>query len=623
MKSIAYRLQSLTVIVLMMVICPIVLSGQVITSPVRQIPLLKVIDLSKDGDTWFPVLERQMLPKPHPGTDRQEAEENKKELAARYPLKESTGSVQRVMTNAPVIGRNFIGNAFNFYVPNDNDMAVSNGDVTCSVSNTVIHNKDLVSNTVYGSYTLHSLCAQLGLPSEEFDPKVVYDPQADRFIVLFLNGFTDSTNSVIVGFSQTNLSYGAWNFYSLPGDALNNGLWTDFPMVAISNHELFITGNLLYNDSSWQTGFNQSIIWQIRKEDGYQGQALTSQVHSNIFYNGGPIRNLCPVKGGSGTYGPNMYFLSNRNFSTGNDSIFMVEITDTIGAAGSTVQIQHLISPMEYRMPVDVSQPVTTEKLIVNDARMMAAYKENNEIQFVFAALDTSSGRDGVYHGRIDFAGSTPVITADMLLHPTSTISIAYPNISYAGTSAGSRKSVINFLYGGPSSYPGWAAVTWDTTGYSTAVTIRPGVTYTNMLIGDERWGDYTGSQTKYNQPGIVWANGSYTAPGNTTRTWIAELNTTTATGIAETDPESESLIFPNPTTDEATVKFTISVPGRILISLYDSKGSLTGTIFNGSVTAGENGIRFRTAHLLPGKYYLVVTDASGGVVTKSEIIRQ
>ncbi|MBL0052360.1 MAG: hypothetical protein IPP29_13025 [Bacteroidetes bacterium] len=45
-------------------------------------------------------------------------------------------------------------------------------------------------------------------------------------------------------------------------------MWTDFPMMALTNDELFITVNLLYPDSSWQTGFNETIIWQVNKHDG-------------------------------------------------------------------------------------------------------------------------------------------------------------------------------------------------------------------------------------------------------------------------------------------------------------------------------------------------------------------
>src|SRR5262249_23095061 len=153
-------------------------------------------------------------------------------------------------------------------VPNDNDLAVSNSGVVCSVTNITIWSKHLDSTLIHAGY-LHNITSSLGLQQEEFDPKIIYDPQSDRFICIMLNGFTDSTSNVLVGFSQTNSSYGAWNFYVLPGNPLGDTSWTDFPMASITNQELFITVNLLYNDSSWQAGFRQTIVWQIKKSEGY------------------------------------------------------------------------------------------------------------------------------------------------------------------------------------------------------------------------------------------------------------------------------------------------------------------------------------------------------------------
>lgn len=612
----------LKLVVFLLLMTPSLILAQATTSPVNSIPLKKVVRLSDDIDTWFPILENQRLPKPHPGADRRKAEETRQWLAAKYPARDAVGATQKIAgANAPLLQRNFTGNGFNYFLPNDNDLAISNGDFITSIGNTTVAHKNLATNQTFGSFTLHSLCTALGLPSEEFDPKVLYDPLSDRFIVVFLNGFTDSTSNTLVGFSQTNVPNGAWNFYSLPGDALSNGLWTDFPMMAVSEHDLFITVNLLYNDSSWQTGFNQSIIWQIKKEDGYQGQTLNTVLHSNIGYNGSPIRNLCPIKGGSGPKGPGMYFLSNRNFSAGNDSVFIVQVTDTIGAAGLTLTVDHVSSPVQYRMPVNVGQLLNADKLIVNDARILGGFIEDDKIQFVFPSLDTISGRNGIFHGIIDLSGSTPAMTADVYIDAVQ--SLGYPNISYAGVNPGDQKSVINYLYCSPANNPGTAAVAWDPTGFSTPVVIKNGTTFCNMLIGDERWGDYTGSQRKYNQPGIVWANGSFTVAGNTTRTWIGELNTTTAIGVEEGVVKAESNVFPNPSIDDAVVKFNLMKPGRILIQLFDAKGALAGTVFNGSVMEGENAIHFRTAHLPAGTYQLVITDTNGGVVTKSAVVKR
>jgi len=74
---------------------------------------------------------------------------------------------------------------------------------------------------------------------EEFDPKVIYDPQHNRFVLVCLVGFVDSTSKIIVGFSQSADPNGAWNLYVLPGNPLNNSLWTDYPMLSLSKKRTF------------------------------------------------------------------------------------------------------------------------------------------------------------------------------------------------------------------------------------------------------------------------------------------------------------------------------------------------------------------------------------------------
>lgn len=86
--------------------------------------------------------------------------------------------------------------------------------------------------------------------------------------------------------------------------------------------EIFLTVNLLRPDSSWQTGFVETLVWQINKTNGYSGALLNMQMHDSIFWNGKAIRNLCPVKGGSYPKGPNNYFISNRNFGVEQDTVF-------------------------------------------------------------------------------------------------------------------------------------------------------------------------------------------------------------------------------------------------------------------------------------------------------------
>lgn len=600
---------------------PLIGQSQQFRSTKMQIPLKGIINLEQsEFDPDVQVL-RKALPKPHPGADKQTIREAKAELEHyRKDVTTKTESKTGSLAPAPVMYRNFLGNGFNGFAPNDNDIAVSNGDMVCSVSNSNIWSRNLNTNMTYGSFTLHSISSGLGLQQEEFDPKVFYDPQEDRFVVLFLNGFTDSTSNIVVGFSQSNLSNGSWNFYALPGDPLNNNLWTDYPMIAMTDDELFITVNLLYNDSTWQAGFNESIIWQIPKADGFQGNTLNPTLHSGITYNGQPLRNLCPVKGGSTLYGPNMYFISNRNFTTGNDTIFLVELSGT-AASNPTLSVNPLLSNISYRMPLDAVQPFQ-DLLIVNDARTQGAFIENNLIQFVFNTLDTISGKTGIYHGRIDLTG-TPTLNGN--IHSIDTLYLGYPNIAYAGVGPGDNRSIISTLLSSSTFQPGTGAILSDGNGsYSPVTVIKQGLSYTNMLNGNERWGDYTGCQTRYNLPGWVWINGSYSLVNHTTRTWIGELTATSGVSVPQLDPSTDdALVYPNPTSDRTEIQFELKADDFICLDILDMSGKLISQPYRGSLRSGPNSISLNTTFLSKGSYVLqIVSKKSGAIAIKKLVVQ-
>lgn len=586
------------------------------------IPKLSTWTFSALGDRWSPAMKISTLPKPHPGIDRKVAEAVKAEQVTRYRSKRQMNAqenVRQAAMPAPVVQRSYFMNLFNGYVPNDNDNAVSDSGIITCVTNTSIATRNTITNATSATATLHALTQSLGLPQEEFDPKVVYDPENDRFILLCLNGFSDSTSSILLGFSQTNSSLGAWNFYSIPGDPLNDTSWTDFPMMTVNDEEVFITVNLLLNDSTWQTGFRQTLIWQIGKDEGYAGQPLQSLLHYNIAYNGQPIRNLCPVKGGSGNYNPGVWLVSNRNFSAGNDSVFLVHINDTLSSPGLAPTVQLLQSNRHYHMPVNADQP-GPDDLIVNDARILGAFLQDDKIQFVANTLDTTSGLDGIYHGVISNVSGSPALTGN--IYTLAGFDLAYPNIAYAGTSPGDERSVFSVLYTSPVVNMGVGAAAWDGSSFSPFTFIRGGSSPCDMLVGDERWGDYTGCQTRYSQPGYVWITGSYTTGGSIAQSWLAELTLTT---VASTQPSTtieESVLYPNPVVSEAHIRFTVPDPGRITVRLYDNTGKLVDELFNGALIAGENEFSFNTASLPAGMYQVVITDAGQRELAKEKLLR-
>lgn len=267
------------------------------------------------------------------------------------------------------VGTSYFANPWAVSTPNDNDMAISDSGFVVSVINTNIHIRNTATGSVSPVKSLAAFTSPINSLHQEFDPKVIYDPDRDRFILMCMVGFVDSTSKMIVGFSQSSDPGGIWNLYSIPGDPLNNNLWSDYPMIALTKKELFLSVNLLTNNSSWQTGFVETVVWQMKKDSGYAGLPLGSLLHSGIQFNGQNVRYLCPAKGGSQLYGPNMYFLSNRNFASQNDTVFLANITDTIGSPSNTVTVKSLISNQPYYFPPGGRQTVASQTLATNDAR--------------------------------------------------------------------------------------------------------------------------------------------------------------------------------------------------------------------------------------------------------------
>ncbi len=548
-----------------------------------------------------------------------------------YPQKKAEARANTTVLPVLIKGQSFIGNPWGLSTPNDNDMAISDSGVVVSVINTNIFIRNTKTNVNSPVKSLDVFTSPINNKHQEFDPKVMYDPKSDRFVLVCLVGFVDTTSKVIIGFSQTNDPKGNWNLYSLPGNPLNDSLWTDYPMISMTEKELFLSVNLLKNNSTWQAGFVQTLIWQIKKENGYTGQSLTTLLHQNIKHNGKPIRNLCPVKGGSKLYSPNMYFLSNRNFASQNDTVFLVNVTDTIGSPNNTVTVKPLVTNQPYYFPPDGRQPIATESLATNDARNLGAFYENNKIQYVHNTNNPANNHVSVYYGVIDNPQSAnPVATGYII--PNDTMDFAYPNISYAGN-ANINTAIIGFNHSSNKIFPGSSAVAVDGVGnFSPILRIQNGSTYVNLLQGGlERWGDYTGSQRVYgNNLGEVWmsgyygyfysnANGTYRAHA----AWISQIFATDINGVGIKEPQKDNnsaMVYPNPVKDIFSVEINLVQPEYLSFELIDSQGKLVELLLRDWVKVKQNVFSFSTASLNKGIYYLKISGTNKTSIIKKVV---
>ncbi|MBC7694442.1 MAG: T9SS type A sorting domain-containing protein [Burkholderiales bacterium] len=560
---------------------------------------------------------------------------SKKIVYYNYPANKQNQKLsnsQTILSNLN-LGTNFFANPYSASTPTDNDIAISDSGMIVSVINTNILIYNTKTSVASPVKSLAAFTTPVNNKHQEFDPKVMYDPKADRFVLMCPVGFVDTTSKIIVGFSQTNDPNGNWNLYTLPGNPLNNNLWSDYPMISMTEKELFLSINLLYNDSSWQTGFVETVIWQMKKDSGYAGLPLGSYLHSNIKFNGKAIRNLCPAKGGSKLYTPNMFFVSNRNLASQNDTVFVVEVTDTIGAPTITVNTKAIVINQSYYFPPSGRQTVATQSLATNDARNLGAFYENNKIQYVHNTNNPINNHVTIYYGVIDNPQNT-VPTATGYIINNDSVDFAYPNISYAGLNNTDNTAIISFDHSSNKLFAGISAIKADAAGnFSNVLRIKNGINFVNVLSGNlERWGDYSGSQRRYNKPGEVWMSGYYgynvsAFNKNKHGAWVAQLavDPGMVTGITTASEENASngaLIFPNPAQELFAVDIHLEHPEYLSFELYDVNGKLVELLLRDWVKTKDNTFNFSIRDIAKGIYFLKITGNHNTIITK-KIVKQ
>jgi hypothetical protein len=514
---------------------------------VRKIQLSHVVDLSKAEPS---TITSENFEIPEPGSHK--AIEAIKANLHKLRAERGISAVNPTSGAVPVLARNFQANPISG-TPNDNSMAISNAGIVVSVANTNVKVYDDTGKQLL-SRSLALFASSLGTLTRTYDPRAIYDPISDRFIVIFLVGTTHDVNNPIVCFSQTNDPTGIWNCYKLPGNPLpGDTTWSDYPIVSISKDELFITFNLLKDNTDWRIGFTRSIIWQIEKQDGYDSTALDTKLYSEIKYDGRHVWSICPVHGSEQLQSPNMYFLSVRPDAEQNDTVFLHEVTNTIASGNSTLAQKVMVSNVKYGVAPEADQPFLDDGanskrhyLSTNDARVLDATYRNGEIHFAGNTVDMSNLRAGIYIGKInDLASPTPQIAAQIYSDPN--LDFGYPSI--VAVPAG---LLMTFLHSSVAVAPGNSAAYMTSFGsYIDRIVVKEGNTWINLLPDSvERWGDYTGLQVRYDDPSSAWVSCSYgNLLGNTHRheTWIGEVRIATGDVAAPKLELARSLTYPNP----------------------------------------------------------------------------
>ncbi len=605
----------------------------------KEIPVASKIKVATIQADFKPVLLNVEAPVPGGNSYREFLLQQKQQLQHNPGYSAKRNTVVLGEAENPLVLNGFEANEFDGSVPTDNDVAISNNNMLVSVANSTIYMFDINQDSLIKSISLEAFADTLGLLGNMYDPKICYDPVQDKFIIVFLSGSASTSTHIVVAFSETNNPLDNWNLYALPGNPIQDTVWTDYPAIAITNDELFITGNLLRdrdpNDTrpdAWKFLFEETIIWQINKNSGYSGNTLQTRVYNEIKLNNQPIRNLCPIQGGATTTGPNVYLLSNRNFDVTNDTFFVVEITNTLDNPGTQLNIDFRKSSTPYGLAPDGIQ-ANNLFLQTNDSRVLGGYIENNTIYFVMNTINPDTLRSAVYHGKISNVATTKDFSGNIIAF--NGLDFAYPNIAYTGKFTGDDEAIICFNHTSADTAAGFSAVFYNgnSNKYSERITLKSGDSFVNILSGSfQRWGDYSGSQRKYNEPGKVWLSGFFGTRrrvGNINRrinwSWVSAMespDTATTASVNNIALAKNIKAYPNPATHIFYTEFELEATTMLTISLYSSEGRLVKTLFQDRAGKGTNRFSFSAEPLAKGTYTLHITDGKTTVLSK-QILKQ
>ena len=516
------------------------------------------------------------------------------------------------------------GNPFDFSggIPNDNAMAISKDGILCAAVNSVfwaqdIHTGDLVMPSPVGLFSLQQMANGSSFENY-YDPKLIYDPTQDRFVLVFLKDNDAANSKIIVCFSSTNDPADPWHVYRLDGNPLDNNRWTDFPAVALSETGVVITGNLIIPNVSWQVGFDGSVIWHLDKAAGFSGGNVMATVYTQIKHNGRLVRNLHAVRGHD-NIADRLQFLSNRNFDLQNDTIFLVTLNE--GDVDTTVDVQALVTNLPYGVPPNGKQGDTdtsdaTKGLQTNDGRVLGAIQKDDWIQFVSTTAHGNNANAGIYHGFISNVTTSPKVTGRVLWDPVR--DLAYPNITWTGVHPKQTQCLIGFNFSSIDGHPGMGAVLIgnDTT-FSDPIDLKNGTTYVDRHSDSyERWGDYFAVQPMFDAngeliPSEAWMAGFYGDGPNQNRTFISQVFSNDT--VVPLHPDG-GRVFPNPVADNSivTVEFNLEVEQNIEARLYYENGQLVQELAGRLLPSGPAELFLDMSTLSQGVYIIKIQGDAG-----------
>ena len=380
--------------------------------------------------------------------------------------------------------------------------------------------------------------------SRLFDPKIVYDPHTNRFVVVVLELRSGSTTAqthpnnasrillaVSSGANPTSGAASQWHFAAIDAKFQLSGydLWADYPGLEVDDKAIYVTNNMFtfFGGGSLSAG---SRLWIVPKGlDGglYAGGPTTSAMYNPYATTAGAINTTtmpAEVRQAGGTGPGNGTFLVSYSGLSGGGSEFVqvIRILNPLGTPTFNVSLVFLgdIDTATGALP-GARQLGTTATINTNDRRALDAVWQNGDLWAVFTVRTPTGPEAGqvaahwvrVATASVDFSTWFGALTGLVDQGSIGGEDIAPGTYTFFPAVAVNRDghAVFGFSASAQTIYAG-AYVTSRKAGdpagtVRSSTTVAAGLDYYVRTFGSgrNRWGDYSGVSLDPSNEDHVW----------------------------------------------------------------------------------------------------------------------
>lgn len=454
--------------------------------------------------------------------------------ASGAPVRQPARAATAVATAIPNF-TGFQGLADNFRaIPPDTQGAVGPQHVVTMLNTQVmIHSRSGAPRANF-PISLNGFWSPLGNFVDAFDPRILYDASADRWMACAAVNGESAASALLLAVTQTGDPGGAWNYFRVD---VGSNRWGDFPALGFNANWVAVSMNLFQIRGS--DSYVTTNLYVFSKADLYQQNGAGNHVtFSDARGEFTPVRDYDNSR-------PNTLYLV-QEFATdygpvaGSGAIRISKIEGTVGAEtfkGGNVGTVNIADPWSDTGPDEdfAPQSGTSAKINTGDSRLDNCVMRNGTIwcaHTVFLPYGQPT-RAAAQWFQIDPAGTVPaLVQRGRIDDPTGTFFYCYPTIAVNKN----NEALIGYTRFSANDYP--SAEFAIRTPADPLNAMQPGVLIKageapyvspGARTGSNRWGDYSATVVDPVNDLDFWTLQEYAAtpPANRTGafgTWWAQV---------------------------------------------------------------------------------------------------